>query len=83
MKAEQNGVGLVDMASFGEYKVWDSDLYRCPCCGYEIIVGFGKEAIAEHFEGDRFTRVLEGYLKHSLLVESWASVSAKSEISKA
>ncbi len=77
LKAETNGVGLVDMTNFGEYKVWDSDLYKCPCCGYEIIVGFGCQAVAEHFEKDRFTKALEFYRKHSRLVKSWSSVEAK------
>ncbi len=77
LKAETNGVGLVDMASFGEYKVWESDLYKCPCCGYEIIVDFGQQAVAEHFEKDRFAKTLDFYRGHSQLVRSWSSVEAK------
>ena len=46
MKPERNGVGCLDMTDFSPYAVWDSDLWKCPTCGYEILVGFGKDAIA-------------------------------------
>lgn len=32
------------------YKLWSGDLWECPDCGHEIIVGTGREAFAEHFE---------------------------------
>lgn len=31
------------------YKLWCADLYECPGCGFELITGFGREAVAEHF----------------------------------
>lgn len=34
------------------YKVWAGDLWRCPDCGAEIIVGTGGSAIREHYEPD-------------------------------
>ncbi len=36
----KNGVLLVDYASFGAYKSWEADEWRCPNCGTKIITGF-------------------------------------------
>ena len=60
MRPETNGVGLLDMASYGPYKVWDADLYKCPTCSYEIVVGFGTNAISHHTDKD-FDRTLDHY----------------------
>jgi len=60
MRPETNGVHLIDMASFGPYRVWHADLWKCPNpeCGVEIIVGFCGSYIAEHYmEG--FPKVME------------------------
>ena len=34
LKPERNGVGCLDMADFGPCAVWDSDLWKCPTCGF-------------------------------------------------
>lgn len=68
MRPETNGVGLLDMADFGPYQIWDADKYKCPTCGYEIVVGFGQAAIAEHFE-ESFNQQVDYYRRRNLLVE--------------
>ena len=70
MSPERNGVGCLDIADFGADAVWDSDLWKCPTCGYEILVGFGQKAIAYHHQGEYFNKVREDYAKRGLLVES-------------
>ena len=70
MRPERNGVGCLDIADFGPYAIWDSDLWKCPTCGYEIIVGFAQQAIAYHHQGEYFNKVREDYVKRGLLVES-------------
>ena len=60
MRPEKNGVGVLDMAEFGPYKIWDADLYKCPKCGYEVIVGFAHFAIAEHHEAN-FESTVQSY----------------------
>ena len=60
MRPETNGIGLLDMATFGPYKVWDADLYKCPSCGQEIVTGFGEGAVSHHIDED-FNQILEGY----------------------
>lgn len=32
------------------YKLWDADRWACPECGAEVITGFGREPIAEHWQ---------------------------------
>ena len=49
MRPETNGIGVLDMADFGPYQLWQADLWKCPVCGNEIIVGFAKEATTEHY----------------------------------
>jgi hypothetical protein len=55
-RAHKNGVRVLEQAPT-PYKVWDADLYRCPGCGHETIVGFGHRPISEHFQED-FYRTL-------------------------
>lgn len=39
------------------YKLWSGDLYRCPNCNHEVIVGVGAAPIAEHFQPDYAEKV--------------------------
>lgn len=51
MRIERNGVTVEEQTEDGEpYKLWDADKYRCPQCGHEIVSGFGREPIAEHYQ---------------------------------
>lgn len=50
LKVETQGVLVVEMASFGPYKVWNADLYKYPGCGYEVVTGFGAMPIrSDHY----------------------------------
>jgi len=44
MRPEKNGVVMLEMASFGPYKLWESDKWKCPSCGFEILIGFPSQA---------------------------------------
>ena len=51
MRPKQNSVTVEELFEDGSpYKLWDADLYFCPSCGWEVITGFGKGPIAEHYE---------------------------------
>lgn len=69
MRPERIGVGLLDMAAFGPYHLWDADLYECPGCGHQIVAGFGDNPISRHFEDD-FTRMMGIYNENSIVIES-------------
>jgi ribosomal protein L37AE/L43A len=66
---ETNGIGVLDLADFGPCEVWDSDLWKCPSCGVEVIGGFGQGPVARHFESS-FQLVVDNYKKQNLLVEN-------------
>ena len=70
MRPEMNGVGCLDMADFGACAIWDSDKWKCRACGYEILVGFGRDAIARNHQGEYFKKGQADYAKRGLLVES-------------
>jgi len=51
------------------YQIWCADLWECPDCGTQIILGYGREPIAEHYE-DKFdfwrkrtTHTVDGTMK--------------------
>ena len=69
MVPETNGVGVLDMAEFGPHQVWDADLYKCPKCGFEVIVGFGQAPLAEHHEGN-FESTVQSYRDRECLYRS-------------
>ncbi len=58
LKPKENGIGLLDMFNPSDksgpqpYQLWDADLYKCPKCGYEIVIGFGDLPMVEHWEED-------------------------------
>lgn len=58
MFPKRNGVYVIEMAKFGPYKVWMADLWECPRCAYQVIAGFGLNALAEHYQ-QPFQEVLE------------------------
>lgn len=53
LRIETQRVLVIEMASFGPYKVWNADLYKCPGCGAEMVTGFGQCPIrADHYAPD-------------------------------
>lgn len=64
-----NGVGVLDMASFGPYRLYHADLWKCPECGLEVVGGFGRGPIAAHYLKD-FQKVIDNYEKSGLLIRN-------------
>jgi hypothetical protein len=53
MRVKKNGVTVEELLEDGApYKLWDADLLECIECGVEIIAGFGKGPLAEHWQPD-------------------------------
>lgn len=44
--------GLRAPETWKPYKCWMGDLWRCPDCGHEIIVGVVGGPFAEHYQAD-------------------------------
>lgn len=59
LKPELTGVIVAEMFKQDTeiYKLWMADLYKCPNCGSEIVLGFGAKPLMEHFEGDIDTKL--------------------------
>ena len=69
LKPETNGTVVVETASFGPYKVWNADTWKCPGCGVEIVAGFGENPIRQdHFRED-FSSWLENVISKATRVE--------------
>ena len=51
---DKNGVKVVDMflKNQSPYQIWDADRWICPECGIQIITGFGKAPLYQHFWKD-------------------------------
>jgi len=56
-RPEKNGVRVCEYASFGPYKIYQADLWKCPKCDHLIIHGYGRNPEAEHFQ-DHFKELL-------------------------
>ena len=44
--------GKVDPDNWKPYKLWVADLWECPDCGAEVVVGYGQQPVAEHYQTD-------------------------------
>jgi hypothetical protein len=54
---KKQGVVVVEIASFGPYKLWNADLKECPGCGHLMIGGVAKDVFIDH--DDIFKAFLE------------------------
>lgn len=55
MHPEENGfraTEMMDKEKTKPYKVWDTDKWKCPQCGIEILAGFGQNPLSEHYRDD-------------------------------
>lgn len=51
MRVKRNSVTVEELLEDGSpYKLWNADLFECPECGVEVIAGFGRAPIAEHYQ---------------------------------
>lgn len=63
----KSGVAVIEHASFGPYKLWMADEWRCPNCGATIIAGFGDKAASEHYQPS-FVGTLASLAQHPEIV---------------
>lgn len=57
MRVKKNGVTVEEVTEDGRpYKLWDADLLECVECGCEMIAGFGRGPLAEHYQPDYMTK---------------------------
>lgn len=67
MRMEIMGVGLLELATPNRpYKIWSSDLFRCPVCGHEILSGYAGQAT--HHSDENFMKQVEYCKSYTRLV---------------
>lgn len=54
--------GTAEPEKWAPYKLWAGDKWRCEGCGSEIVVGVGREPIAEHYKRGFATLVIASNL---------------------
>lgn len=51
MMPERTGVTVEEHTDDGgPYKIWSADLYYCPKCGHQCLVGFADRPLAHHHQ---------------------------------
>lgn len=70
MFVARNGSVAVYHNESGPYEAYSGDMYACPECHANVIIGFGRSPIWTHFESEDalFTlkKMEEGAKKHNL-----------------
>lgn len=64
----KNGMGLLDIVRGEPYALWDTDVWKCPECGMEVVGGFASSPISAHYENN-FSSMVSIYRRRDLLVE--------------
>jgi hypothetical protein len=51
-QCEKNGVKVIELMNHNQspYKIWDTDKWKCPICGIEVIAGFAQAPLMEHYQ---------------------------------
>lgn len=52
--------GLREPENWCPYKLWQSDLWECPDCQAQIIVGHGANPVSEHYK-DNFKEQISAF----------------------
>jgi len=69
-KPKRNGVHVHELMKNDTaiYKIWDADLWECPDCNSEVVAGFGRVPMAEHFETEQMQAVLTFERRANILI---------------
>ena len=71
LRPEENGVVVADMFQGNQkvYRLWSADLWKCPLCGIEIVLGFAKGPFMIHHEGDIEAKLNELLLQGKTIIK--------------
>ena len=69
LKPETNDTVVIETASFGPYKVWNADTWKCPGCGVEIVAGFPEMPLRQDHYSDDFPEWLDNVKTKATRVE--------------
>lgn len=77
MRPKQNGVVLVEAATHGFLSLHQADLWHCPTCGIEAIIGVANDALYNHWEGDIVAEVRRREARGEKVVLCWLNQKEK------
>jgi hypothetical protein len=49
LRSPDQGRDALEPVAWAPYKLWVGDLWKCPSCGAEILIGMARQPIDEHF----------------------------------
>jgi hypothetical protein len=58
LRCKTNGILLVEMATYGPVTARDADLWHCPECGFEVVVGLADNHRFAHWSCDMDAAIL-------------------------
>lgn len=79
LRPETNGATVIDYASFGPYKVWDADIWKCPECGQKIVAGFAEHPFMEHWHTDFAERLKQLVSRVAQVVRNFETKEQREE----
>ncbi len=79
LRCKENGVLLVEAATFGFLTIRDADLWHCPVCFHEIIVGAAPKELYGHWEGSIMAEIKRRENRGRRVVLCWLNAKEKEE----
>jgi hypothetical protein len=79
LRCKENGVLLVEAATFGFVTIRDADLWHCPVCLHEIIAGVAAKEHFGHWEGDIMAEIKRRENRGQRVVLCWLNAQEKAE----
>ena len=65
MRPHKNDFIVEEMADTDRpYRVWSTDLWRCPSCKAEVVMGFAKSAWGEYWQPDYAKKAEQADLRY-------------------
>lgn len=78
LRPKTNGICIAEMSCQGAEALWSADLWHCPQCGLEVILGTGSQPINMYWDPE-FT---EKYIQPDV-IRTWADARQKEEHAEA
>lgn len=77
LRSKQNGVLVVEATTWGFQAIYQADVWYCPVCQHEVIVGVGNQPIYRHWEGDLLHEVKRREARGERVILCWLNQREK------
>ena len=79
LRPKTNGVFALEMNTFGAISLAQADLWHCPECGLEVVLGFATEPFARHCQTDFVETVEAARDDGRPVIEFWLNQKERME----